>query len=167
MKSIYRVVFVIITILICNLANATEKENSFEWAASISNSDFKIRKSLNEKNELLFGFSYIAQIYKDDYRDYTRHNIGALIGFRRYFSKREYNYFAGTDLIGQQFIEDGDIGSRIYSLRMMYGIEKYFSDRFSVEGSVGISAVLRNQDNISLNDVVIPVTNIAINYYFK
>lgn len=153
-----------------HVAVSEENSEDKEWTTSIGLTGLFLRKAINENNGIFAGIRY--SLYKYDgptnTTDSTDQRLGVEIGHRYYFSKSDIYTFIDSsfsyDLSTSS--QDGIDNNHYYGLNFKYGLEKFISDQFSIEGAAGVG--LQYHDYKDSNSVAFyfPRIRVAVNYYF-
>ena len=167
MKFFLNIIFMSIIVFPYHDTTAGEHNKQYEWSTSIGTNGLLLRNSLNDKHKLFYGVGY--SVNKANFpRNKTTHQAMSLkIGHRYYITQASIKNFLDSSLSYTYFTggENSD-DPRDYDLNFLYGLEKFISNEFSLEGSVGLGIQYSEYSSGSAIGLSTPIAKIAINYYF-
>ena len=165
MRHTIRLFVLAISVFLIKPSFSAETDNK-KWATSIATNGVYLRKPISNDSAIFLGARYY--FYNSDFgsSDSTHHSIGLTIGYRLYLKNTEIRKFFESSLSYSRFTNQDSSDYSNTSISFAYGLEKFISPDFSVEGSAGIGFQYSDQDTYNSRTITIPAVKLAINYYF-
>ena len=139
-----------------------------EWATSIGTFGLSVRKSISSDSALFLGANYGLSKHDSGYgfSGSTNHRLGIEVGYRSYLMKTDIHRFFDSSFNYTYFKDDNSVNANSRRIAFMYGLEKYISDEFSVEGSAGISIQSYQSSLYGSDHIDLLIAKLAVNYYY-
>lgn len=147
-------------------------EGSNEWVASIGNTGLLIRKPISEHGAIFVGINLTFGDSSYDSGDWIKYrDIFVEAGYRRYLGDNNLKFFIDGSVAYAHPSESSSTNisssSPVFTGFMLaYGVEKYLSNSFSVEGSAGIRIGHTENDTSKHTSISLPAARLAVNYHF-